>query len=110
MDRRFFLAILLTAVVVFTVPRLFPTPPRPTPVASDTTRPVPADTTPAQPTPAPTVAAAPPVVAADSSAPPPAGDTLTIPTAVARYAFSTVGAKPLQIVLAEYESLADSGQ
>ena len=108
MDRRFFLAILLTAVVVLTVPRLLPTPERPTPAASDTTRPIATDTTRAQPTPPPTVAEAPPAVAADSSAAPPTGDTITISTAVARYAFSTVGARPQQIVLTEYESLADS--
>jgi YidC/Oxa1 family membrane protein insertase len=112
MDRRFFLAILLTAVVVLTVPQLFPTPPRPDPIAGDTTRATPAaETATAQPVqPAPAAVAPAPELAADTAlGPAPAGDTLTVATALARYAFATVGAKPLQITLSEYESLADSG-
>jgi YidC/Oxa1 family membrane protein insertase len=109
MDRRFFLAILLTAVVVLTVPRLLPTPPRPDPIASDTTRPIAPETAIAQPVAPPTMAEAPPAASSDSAVPPPSGDTVTVSTTLARYVFSTVGAKPLQIVLTEYESLADSG-
>ena len=114
MDRRFFLAILLTAVVVLSVPRLFPTPPRPDPaVAADTAR-VPAASTAPQVADTPLGAPIPPsVVAADSAPQPqaaPAGDTLTLATTLGRYRFSTVGAKPVQVELVEYESLADSGE
>ena len=110
MDRRFFLAILLTAVVVLAVPRLFPTPPRPD-------RAVPADTirgaTPAQAvqqadTPASAVSE--PVASPDTTPPPPQGDTLAVRTALADYVFSTAGAKPLQVTLTDYASLSDSGQ
>jgi YidC/Oxa1 family membrane protein insertase len=37
-------------------------------------------------------------------------DTIHVATALARYAFSTAGAKPLQVELAQYASLADSGR
>jgi YidC/Oxa1 family membrane protein insertase len=36
------------------------------------------------------------------------GDTVTLTTPLARYAFTTVGAKPLQVELAEYKSLSDT--
>lgn len=109
MDRRFFLAILLTAVVVLTVPRLFPTPQRPTTAAArDTARQSGVDSA--------SRAAPPPVTPApvqptfDTIPAAPASDTLTIATPLARYWFSTAGARPLQVQLSEYESLADTGE
>ena len=111
MDRRFFLAILLTAVIVLTVPQLLPTPPRPTTRAGDTTRTaVPETLGPQVATPPPAVAAAPDAGAPRDSVPNLSADTVTLTTPLARYAFSTVGAKPLQVEVTEYESLADSGK
>ncbi|MDQ3696678.1 MAG: membrane protein insertase YidC [Gemmatimonadota bacterium] len=120
MDKRFLLAILLTAIVVMTVPRLFPTPPprRPTVAAGDTL-PV----------------AAPPVGVADTFTPPVAapavggalGDTtqaaapgteslvavaesVTVTTPRLVYRFSTVGAIPVQITVPGYASLQHEGE
>jgi YidC/Oxa1 family membrane protein insertase len=117
MDRRFLLAILLTAVVVLTVPRLLPTPPRADPpVAADTVRRSAGDSVASAAaaeaqtaTEAPTVQAQ---GAADSAAvvAPVTADTIQMATVLARYAFSTAGAKPLQVELGQYESLADSGR
>jgi YidC/Oxa1 family membrane protein insertase len=110
MDRRFFLAILLTAVVVLTIPRLFPTPPRPDPaLTADTVRPVAGEAAlPRVDSPATVQAATAPPPRADTAPAPPPGDTISVVTALGRYAFSTVGAKPVQVTLTEYESLADT--
>lgn len=118
MDRRFLLAILLTAVVVLTVPRLLPTPPRADPPpATDTVRQPIRDSVgaasavdPQTTAEAPTVQAQ--VAAGDSATilAPITADTIHVATALARYAFSTAGAKPLQVELAQYASLADSGR
>lgn len=118
MDRRFLLAILLTAVVVLTVPRLLPTPPRADPPpATDTVRQPIRDSVgaasavdPQTTAEAPTVQAQ--VGAGDSATilAPITADTIHVATALARYAFSTAGAKPLQVELAQYASLADSGR
>ena len=116
MDRRFLLAILLTAVVVLTVPRLLPTPPRADPpAAADTVRRPAADSVALAVTDAQTVTEAPAAQAQDAEdsaavAAPVTADTIQMATALARYAFSTAGAKPLQVELGQYESLADSGR
>ena len=116
MDRRFLLAILLTAVVVLTVPRLFPTPPRADPPAAADTVPRPAGESAAAPAveaqPALDTSAVQAPGAGDSAAvaAPVTADTIRLATALARYAFSTAGAKPLQVELGQYESLADSGR
>ncbi|HSJ64589.1 MAG TPA: membrane protein insertase YidC [Gemmatimonadaceae bacterium] len=112
MDRRFFLAILLTAVVVLTVPRLLPTPPRPpratpTDTTAQVVQPVPRADSPAAAVTAPPPEAAPPV---DSGSALPAGDTVTVATPLAEYRFATAGAKPLQVTLTDYASLSDTGR
>ncbi|HUF30214.1 MAG TPA: membrane protein insertase YidC [Gemmatimonadaceae bacterium] len=116
MDRRFLLAILLTAVVVLTVPRLFPTPPRPDrPSATATARTPTGDSAsvaasvgsqPAAEVPSAQAQAGP--VDSVEMAVPVTADTIHLETALARYVFSTAGAKPLQVELLQYESLVDS--
>ncbi|MDA1080593.1 MAG: YidC/Oxa1 family insertase periplasmic-domain containing protein [Gemmatimonadetes bacterium] len=115
MDKRFFLALVLTGVVLMVTPLIFQTPaPTTFPATSALNDPGGAATVPtvggelptrAQPAPQrptsqrQTIAAAPTRVAAD---------TIEFTTPTARYEFSSLGATPISIVLNEYESLAAS--
>ena len=116
MDKRFFLALVLTALVVIVTPMIF----RPVPAVRDTLRtdssgvtpPVP-ETTTAQPP----VAAAPAAVVGDQvpargdSAPPaPAvlAETTTVSTPLATYALSNLGAAVVSAELERYASLRPS--
>ena len=112
MDKRFFLALLLTAIVIIVPPMFFNTGSRrPTTVADSTSQPAtrpeslpvaavparsaatnqnaPSAVTPAQPTAAlPTMRA----------------ETTTVRTRLSRYAFSSLGAAPISVVLDSYPS------
>jgi YidC/Oxa1 family membrane protein insertase len=110
MDKRFFLALLLTAIVIVAPPLLFNTGGRrPTTVADSTSRPVVrTDSTAAAPTrPAPAAPSAPaagtPVQIPTASLSVPI-ETTTVQTRLARYAFSSQGAAPISVVLDSYPS------
>ena len=112
MDKRFFLAILLTGVVLLITPVLFPVP-RPTPVApaatpaatSPTTAPITAAT------PTPTVAAAPGAATDTAAAAPPVEiRTVELTNPVATFAFTSRGAAFVSATLPRYRRLgADTG-
>ena len=130
MDRRFILALVLTAAVVIGVPLLFPTPPRP-PVAAatvpdslladsvqrDSLARLAAAPAAAPVAPAPQVAGAPvaaaegvgapgvTVVQEESGLPPATADTVTVTTPLSTYRFSNVGAAPVGTELERYGSL-----
>src|SRR5687768_15212189 len=130
MDKRFFLALLLTAIVIVAPPLLFPTktPPRsPSTIADSASRATPvapgsvgtqaertsvADSTPGAPgAPGTTGASTAPALSADqgSSVAPPGTaattvDTTTIRTKFATYAFSSRGGVPVSISLDSYPS------
>lgn len=122
MDKRFLLALVLTAVVVIATPWLFRTPPSassiPNPVGdvrpdSVAARPAPSaatvggssDSTPVLPTPrltGDTIAATSPVVATV--------DTTVVSTPLADYHFSNLGAAPLLVTLKAFRALDGSKQ
>ena len=116
MDKRFFLALLLTALVVIVTPMLF----RPAPSSRDTTvpagissdtpassgvRPVDADS--------PAITTAPPAPVAEpvQAVPTTAADTAVITTPTTVYRFTNLGAAPVSAQLRTYESLrlSDAG-
>jgi YidC/Oxa1 family membrane protein insertase len=109
MDKRFFFALVLTAVVIVVTPLLFPGATRrpPAPVVSDTTThpaAVRADSTPAAP-------AATPVQPGTANSVNPALNTATAPVETTTvkaqrttYAFSSRGAAPVSVVLDSYPS------
>jgi YidC/Oxa1 family membrane protein insertase len=107
MDKRFFIALLLTAIVIVAPPLLFPglnarrTATRADTSAVQPSAPKPADTT-RQVVTAPEPAAAPTQVQTVPSAV--AVETTTVATRVATYAFSSRGATPISVVLDSYPS------
>ena len=116
MDKRFLLALVLTAVVVIATPWLFGTSStrnagkaaRDTIAASDSVSRPPADT---PPTPAPTSVEKPAVVGAlDSSRTPTQAqpETTTVSLKLADYTFSNVGAVPVSVELKSYKALDGS--
>ena len=119
MDKRFFLAILLTGGVVLLTPVLFPRPDVPVPAAvADSNVGAPASSA-AQATGAPAVIApsAPTAVAAPASTPVSAStpsapiETLTVRNELTTFAFSTQGAQLLRAELPKFRRLgADSGR
>lgn len=124
MDKRFFLAILLTGGVVLMTPVLFPRPNVPAPIVADSasTAAAPATSpattqTASSATGAATMAAAPAGNAAanaaiDAAAPPLAPvETLTVSNALTTFAFSSQGAQLLSAELPKFARLgADSGR
>lgn len=116
MDKRFFLAILLTGGVVLLTPVLFPRPTVPVPavVADSAAASAPAATPTAAPTAAPAAANASPATtepaAALPSAPVAPIETLTVTNSVTTFAFSTQGAQLLGAELPRFKRLgADTG-
>jgi YidC/Oxa1 family membrane protein insertase len=113
MDKRFFLALLLTAIVIVVPPLFFNTGARrPAAIADSTSRPVerrdsvptaavPSNATPVAQT-TPTVARPVDSVVTDLSGSP--VETTTVRTRLARYAFSSQGAAPISVVLDSYPS------
>jgi YidC/Oxa1 family membrane protein insertase len=111
MDKRFFLAILLTGVVLLVTPVLFPVP-RPTPAPAGA---VTAPTSPTTPvtavTPTPTVGAAPaPSADTATAAAPIEARTVQLTNPVADYTFTSRGAAFISATLPRYRRLgADTG-
>lgn len=117
MDKRFFLALVLTAAVVIGIPLLMPTPPV-APVAADTTTAVGG-----APAPASAAGAPPPATAADagtgaaagaaigaaadsaSVVPMAAAETTTVVTPLSTYRFSSIGAAPVSVEMTNFRSL-----
>src|SRR5262245_59427337 len=118
MDKRFFLALVLTAVVVIATPLLFKTPATPAKtgtgdsavtlrdsaisqavprISEDTAR---RDSLPVQPTRSDSVTATAPI----------APETTTVSTSVADYRFSNIGALPLTVDIKAYKALDGSKQ
>ena len=116
MDKRFLLALVLTAVVVIATPILFRTPV--TSVSSDTSVAVSADSTQKAPS-APAVIEAPrdsiPVAATQTPdtttrTAAVAPETTTVSTAVATYRFNTLGAAPIAVEIKSYKALDGSSR
>lgn len=120
MDKRFFLAILLTGGVVLLTPVLFPRPTVPTPIVADSTAAAPATSA---AVPAATMAPAPSAAASNAPASPSAAaaampsaplapvETLTVSNALTTFAFSSQGAQLLRAELPKFARLgADSGR
>ena len=113
MDKRFFLALFLSLIVIAISQVLFPTarPPVTPPAGVDSTArrsPVASSSTPASPVATSTRPAAP--VADSVSAPVPAtaeSTVVTLPKAV--YTFSNIGAAPVSMVIREYQNRSPSG-
>jgi YidC/Oxa1 family membrane protein insertase len=115
MDKRFFLALLLTAIVIVAPPLLFPTKsaPRSPATPADSTRRLP-ETAAARPSspaaveaPAPAPPASPTVqtpLGAPASQLPAAVETTTVRTRLATYAFSSRGGVPISVSLDSYPS------
>jgi YidC/Oxa1 family membrane protein insertase len=116
MDRRTFLALLLSALVIVVTPILFhsfgPRQSSLPPVASrDTTATAAAQATSTSAATAGQAVAAPsPAVAARTVPPRPTTDTTTVDAAKVRYVFSTAGAAPKAIQLASYANLSASSR
>ena len=111
MDRRTFLALLLSALVIVVTPLVFrgfggrQSPP--SPATRDTTPTAASPTTAGQTTTAsPLPAAPPPVASAPTAASRPAGDTTSVDASKTRYVFSTAGAAPQAIQLGAYANLS----
>ena len=116
MDKRFFIALLLTALVVAITPVLFPGP-APTPVPASARRtPAPGAVASAPgAAPATAVATNAPAAAVSTPGPPAAGplvvpgaaaETTTVGTSHARYSFSSLGAVPVAARMLDYRSLS----
>ena len=122
MDKRFLLALLLTALVVIVTPMLFR--PAPAPVVSDSATSTLDTPTVQRETPRPAASGVPgtPSPATPATPTPPQGavpitptvtaDTATITTATTIYRFTNVGAVPVSTELRSYQSLrpADTGE
>lgn len=107
MDKRFFLALLLTGVVLVVTPMLMPTRPAPVPLAGkESAATATASSEPATPPPA-TIRSA---VASSDAAAALRVDTVALKTDVATYDFSTRGAAPVEILMAGYRSFAASSR
>src|SRR5215207_9760394 len=117
MDKRFLLALVLTAVVVIATPWIFGTQSSPTPAKTDTriSRPDSTNRLGSTPVPAPverdssrpTITSTP---AADSTAAVIAPETTLVSTPLANYRFSNMGAMPLSVELKSYRALDGSKQ
>ncbi len=112
MDKRFFLFLILTALVLLVTPRLFPPPQRSqaTGPVGDSGRAVarqPAETAKARPEPV-----APPAPRATDTLPVTGpADTVMVRLAKATYRISTIGAAPVGVVLHDYKALSrEDGQ
>src|SRR5688500_3117492 len=103
MDRRFLLALALSALAVYVSQLLFPTPPRPAPTGRDS---VIADTGRVTGAPGGTPA---PAMPADSVPAAARADTATVTTAQATYRVSSLGATPVSAELHEFPRLARQG-
>ena len=115
MDKRFLLALLLTAIVVFVTPLLFPPAPGSrAPVGGADSARVPAASA-KVPEPAPAVdepaAGAPASADSVAAAAPPVGaaDTVVVTTPRVTYRFSTRGASPIGATLRTYRALSPEG-
>src|SRR5687768_1423167 len=121
MDKRFFLALLLTAIVIIVPPMFFDMGARrPAPVADTTSRAavrpdsIPAAAAPARPaaaanqaTPSPVTTPGPATTAGQpttTALPSVAAETTTVRTRLSRYVFSSQGAAPISVVLDSYPS------
>ena len=114
MDKKFFIALVLTAFVVVATPMLFPSPEPTTPPAADSTRVTGTAPTNAAPASAAQAGGAPsgtgtPTVAEPSApiAPAVRPETTVVVTPHAHYAFSNIGAEPVQAQLPGYRTLPD---
>ena len=118
MERRFFLALVLTGVVVVLTPRLFPAPPKAITASVDSTSvavgSIPATTTTgapaaAQATGANSAGAAPrtaaTIGATTQTVPAVPAETLTVETPLARTAYGSIGAAPLYVQVDSYPAL-----
>ena len=118
MERRFFLALLLTGVVVVLTPRLFPAPPKAITASVDSTTvavgSTPATTTTGAPaavqaTGANSAGAAPrtaaTIGATAQTVPAVLAETLTVETPLARTAYGSIGAAPLYVQVDSYPAL-----
>lgn len=112
MDKRFFLALLLTGVVVIATPIIFPRQPIPAPTQSTATPPPPTAAAESSPTAGeiPTGAAAVPVLSAndvreDAAVPTIVVDTVALSNALTQYRFSTQGAAFVSADLPNYRQL-----
>ena len=118
MERRFFLALVLTGVVVVLTPRLFPAPPKAITASVDSTTvavgSTPATTTTgapaaAQATGANSAGAAPrtaaTIGATTQTVPAVPAETLTVETPLARTAYGSIGAAPLYVQVDSYPAL-----
>src|SRR5688572_9651303 len=117
MDKRFFLALILTALVIMVTPRIFPSPKRP--AASDTASSAPvtapgaagSTTAPAQPA---TPSASPGGSAIGpnellNTTPVTAAETTTVVTPHATYRLSSHGAAPISAEMHDYQALSRKG-
>lgn len=108
MDRRFLLALLLSAVIIGVTPWIFPAPKSTTPSGAVITQAAPATSVQTAPAPVATapltpqgIQAAPGEVAADQNAPV-LRDTVFVQTPKGQYAFSPLGAAPVAITVKTY--------
>ena len=110
MDKRFLLALLLSAVVIGVTPWLFPTPKPPataTAVSGVATPPQPAAASPVaitQGSPSNSAVQQQPVLTASVPAPAPRADTLFISTPRVEYGFSALGAAPVFVGVKAYQN------
>jgi YidC/Oxa1 family membrane protein insertase len=123
MDKRFFIALLLTAIVIVAPPLLFPnkTARRTAALSTDSTRSATSAVAPAPPAPtagvtAPASAASPQTASSPNGpavAAPAAGaaiETTTVQTRLAKYAFSSRGAVPVSVTLDSYPTRRPLGR
>ncbi|MDQ3672872.1 MAG: membrane protein insertase YidC [Gemmatimonadota bacterium] len=112
MDKRFFLALFLSLIVIFVSQMLFPTVPpvKPTATGTDSTR---VDTLVASPTApsTPAVVDRSPASPADSVVAPTqaVAESATVTTPKALYTFSNTGAAPVSIVIRDYQNRSPTG-
>ena len=110
MDKRFFLALLLTAIVIVAPPLFLNRGARRPAAIADSTSPASSrlDSTTTAPSAPSTTAVAPPTTApsmqAEATVPTAPVETTTVQTRRSRYAFSTQGATPISVVLDSYPS------
>src|SRR5829696_1770370 len=109
MDKRFFLALLLTAIVIVAPPLFLNRGARRPAGVADSTKPIlprldSTTATPSAPTATTTSPAMAPSVQGALTAPAAPAETTTVQTRRTRYAFSTRGAAPISVVLDSYPS------
>ena len=119
MDKRFLLALVLTAVVVIATPLIFRSPPRNVPAAADTLRSkgsgqtvtTPPRITPAESLPPDSTRGAQTSAGPDSVVPAVVSiDTTVVSTPLADFRFTNLGASPLSVALKSYRALDGSQQ